>query len=140
MIFENNFDDDPTGLYTRANLNADWNSPSSEDGITERRVSIVDGADAFSGNSLAVEYPAGQHRPQETGGQWRMQLGGSYNEVFCEYRVKFGEGFDFVRGGKLPGLNGGVGNVGGDRPDGTCLLYTSPSPRDRTRSRMPSSA
>ena len=25
------------------------------------------------------------------------------------------------------------------QPD-TCLLYTSPSPRDRTRSRMPSSA
>ena len=25
-------------------------------------------------------------------------------------------------------------------PDITCLLYTSPSPRDRTRSRMPSSA
>ena len=24
--------------------------------------------------------------------------------------------------------------------DGPCLLYTSPSPRDRTRSRMPSSA
>ena len=26
------------------------------------------------------------------------------------------------------------------RPAGTCLLYTSPSPRDRTRSTMPSSA
>ena len=26
------------------------------------------------------------------------------------------------------------------RPIYTCLLYTSPSPRDRTRSRMPSSA
>ena len=25
-------------------------------------------------------------------------------------------------------------------PDSDCLLYTSPSPRDRTRSRMPSSA
>ena len=25
-------------------------------------------------------------------------------------------------------------------PDGTCLLYTSPSPRDRSVSRMPSSA
>ena len=25
-------------------------------------------------------------------------------------------------------------------PDSLCLLYTSPSPRDRTRSRMPSSA
>jgi len=31
---------------------------------------------------------------------------------------------------------GGVCFSGGD----TCLLYTSPSPRDRTRSRMPSSA
>ena len=28
----------------------------------------------------------------------------------------------------------------GDAPDTPCLLYTSPSPRDRTRSRMPSSA
>ena len=28
----------------------------------------------------------------------------------------------------------------GQRVDGPCLLYTSPSPRDRTRSRMPSSA
>src|SRR5664280_917845 len=27
-----------------------------------------------------------------------------------------------------------------DLPDNTCLLYTSPSPRDRTRSRMPSYA
>ena len=38
-------------------------------------------------------------------------------------------------------LNGGAGNdrlFGGDDDD--CLLYTSPSPRDRTRYRMPSSA
>ena len=27
-----------------------------------------------------------------------------------------------------------------NRDSSTCLLYTSPSPRDRTRSRMPSSA
>ena len=33
-----------------------------------------------------------------------------------------------------PGANVGIGK------DHTCLLYTSPSPRDRTRSRMPSSA
>ena len=30
--------------------------------------------------------------------------------------------------------------VGGLLRFGICLLYTSPSPRDRTRSRMPSSA
>ena len=32
-----------------------------------------------------------------------------------------------------------VGNISQDQLFG-CLLYTSPSPRDRTRSRMPSSA
>ena len=31
-------------------------------------------------------------------------------------------------------------NVSHTNPKHTCLLYTSPSPRDRTRSRMPSSA
>mgnify|MGYP005627108753 CR=1 FL=1 len=32
------------------------------------------------------------------------------------------------------------GHLQGTKQYGTCLLYTSPSPRDRTRSRMPSSA
>ena len=31
-------------------------------------------------------------------------------------------------------------NIGGSTINSACLLYTSPSPRDRTRSRMPSSA
>ena len=36
---------------------------------------------------------------------------------------------------------GGRGKSGGVQLiDNACLLYTSPSPRDRTRSRMPSSA
>ena len=33
-----------------------------------------------------------------------------------------------------------AGWTGDDYTGATCLLYTSPSPRDRTRSRMPSSA
>ena len=35
-------------------------------------------------------------------------------------------------------IEGGFAEVTGENC--TCLLYTSPSPRDRTRSRMPSSA
>ena len=42
---------------------------------------------------------------------------------------------DFQRGGVL----GTDGRERGQRGMG-CLLYTSPNPRDRTRSRMPSSA
>ena len=42
----------------------------------------------------------------------------------------------------LPYLDLGIEyyDLGMKSRDDTCLLYTSPSPRDRTRSRMPSSA
>ena len=41
---------------------------------------------------------------------------------------------DFVDPFRMLGMDGAVERIL------TCLLYTSPSPRDRTRSRMPSSA
>ena len=40
----------------------------------------------------------------------------------------------------LSQLGNDVGFIGKVSDDNFCLLYTSPSPRDRTRSRMPSSA
>ena len=52
------------------------------------------------------------------------------------------DGGDGDDGGGGDGDGGGDGNGGdGDGDgDGDCLLYTSPSPRDATLSRMPSSA
>jgi len=119
VIYENNFDDDPTGQYSIANLNADWNTPPFDNGVEEGRVSIDDSSEAFAGKSLAVEYPAVMHRSANTGAQWQLYFDGAYEEVTVEYRVKFKAGFDFVRGGKLPGVIGGTANVGGERPDGT---------------------
>ena len=52
----------------------------------------------------------------------------------CAANIAFG----MANLGQRPVL---VGAVGEDFADyRSCLLYTSPSPRDRTRSRMPSSA
>ena len=64
-----------------------------------------------------------------------------------------GEGADEIFGGSgKDTLHGDGGNdilkgdldddllTGGDGDDDVCLLYTSPSPRDRQKSRMPSSA
>ena len=39
-----------------------------------------------------------------------------------------------------PGKDKNAGCIGRELGDGTCLLYTSPSPRDKRQSRMPSSA
>ena len=38
------------------------------------------------------------------------------------------------------GADGGAGDGDGGQVPPVCLLYTSPSPRDRQKSRMPSSA
>ena len=48
-------------------------------------------------------------------------IGSSEDQIFTLDRVPAGRGFHWEK------------NI-------SCLLYTSPSPRDRTRSRMPSSA
>ncbi len=117
VIYNNNFDDDPVGTYTVANLGADWNSPSWNDGVDEGRVEITDGPNAYGARSLVVNYIEGTTTDAKS--QWKLELNNAYEELYFSYRVRFDDGFDFVRGGKLPGLVGGDANVGGNIPDGT---------------------
>ncbi len=117
VVFRNNFDDDQVGTYTTANLAADWNSPSWNDGVDEGRVSITDDANAYGSKSLVVKYEEGETTASKT--QWKLELDAGYEELFLTYRIRFDDNFDFVRGGKLPGLIGGAGNTGGSVPNGT---------------------
>lgn len=118
VFYTNDFEDDPLGQYSRANLNADWNSPSGSNGVDEGRVSIVNEG---SSKAMRVEYPAGLFGSgdDKTGAQWKFDFDQGYEAVELEYRLKFEDGFDFVRGGKLPGLAGGAANSGGNTPNGT---------------------
>ena len=62
--------------------------------------------------------------------------GASGSDTICG-----GDGDDELHGeSQADTIFGGAGNDIITGADGACLLYTSPSPRDRTRSRMPSSA
>lgn len=118
VFYTNDFEDDPLGQYSRSNLNADWNTPSFSNGVDEGRVSIVvDGGSKV----LQVEYPEGLFGSGDdrTGAQWHFRFDQGFEAVELEYRLKFEAGFDFVRGGKLPGLAGGAANSGGRRPNGT---------------------
>ncbi|MEM7065853.1 MAG: polysaccharide lyase [Cyanobacteria bacterium P01_B01_bin.77] len=77
---------------------------------------------------LRVHYPASSASPSVSR-KTDAPLGGAqfYSDLFLSaqtqlrlsYYVRFAEGFDFVRGGKLPGLFGGAGASGGNIPDGT---------------------
>ena len=43
---------------------------------------------------------------EPSGAQWKMAVG-RHDELYCSYYVRFAPGFDFVKGGKLPGLPAG---------------------------------
>ena len=73
--------------------------------------------------ALEMLYPTGGVGPQQTGGQWMAELP-PRDEYTLEYVLRFGDDFDWVRGGKLPGLAGGETPSGGHySPDGFTARY-----------------
>ena len=122
VVFANDFDQYGTErVYTDDDLDNDFDEPRWNNGVTEGRVSIVGASEAHggTGSALAVSYPAGVHGTKLTGAQWQLEFDDEYEELFLSYRVKFKNGFDFVRGGKLPGLAGGTAPTGSSPADGT---------------------
>ena len=105
------------GTYAEEAVQADFNgAPTWNDGLDEGRASIVEEGDE---RFLRVTYPANQYGPANGGVQFKVPLGGSYEELFFAYRVRFGAGFSFMKGGKLPGLVGGSSPTGcSPDPDG----------------------
>ena len=79
--------------------------------------------------------------------QFAVQAGGAFVSGTASGAINYGTWYHialtYSSGGSLKGYINGieVSSVSiGTVSAGSCLLYTSPSPRDRTRSRMPSSA
>jgi len=100
------------GPYTVARWKADWPGCSFEGGVKEGRVALTraDGTDW-----LRVTCAAGEIGPDRGGAGWRWPVG-TREVAELRYTVRFGEGFEFVKGGKLPGVCGGPENVSGGRP------------------------
>ena len=118
ILFTQGLDHRTPGPYTESMLEADWNDPTWSNGVEDGRVSVV--ATEEPGNhALAVLYPQGEYGTSKTGAQWKIPLGGAFEQATLSYRIRFTGDFDFVKGGKLPGLIGGTGNTGGSVPDGT---------------------
>src|SRR5262249_43611022 len=76
---------------------------------------------------LRVVYPKGSSSPQASrnegiavgGAQFAGVLHDPADHLFLRYYVRFPKGFQFVKGGKLPGFYGGNEISGGHIPDGT---------------------
>ncbi len=85
--------------------------------------SIVNTDVLFGNYSARVLYPVGTY--SSLGGcQYRSNFGlypipaNPREEAYVRYYVRFDPEFNFIKGGKLPGLCGGGCNTGGAKPDG----------------------
>ena len=84
------------------------------------------GGSSASGPVLQVQYPAGSYQDNNNGGAQMYALwnssGSAFQSMMISYEVAFDSGFDWVKGGKLPGLRGGPDPnncSGGNQANGT---------------------
>ncbi len=109
------------GAYTVDQINSDWNTPKRIMGVKSNRAEITTDPLGSGQNVLQIKYPKGKVGQEEDGGgvQWRFRFDESFDKCTVEYKVLFPLGFDFVKGGKLPGLSGGTSPGGGKKSDGS---------------------
>jgi len=100
------------GAYTVERWKRDWPGCRYEDGIAAGRVSVVT---RERENALRVSCAAGKIGPSDGGAGWRWPCG-TAESLTLAYTVRFDPEFEFVKGGKLPGLSGGPDSVTGGRP------------------------
>ncbi len=105
-LWRNDFDDDPLGAYSANTLAADWNDPEWFDGIVQERVSIIEDPMNLD-RSLRVRFPAGAYGG-DSASSWLLRFDEPHDELWVSYRLRLDEDFDFVNGGRVPGLIGGA--------------------------------
>lgn len=99
------------GIYTKTQWKKDWPGCGFEGGIAPGRVELVK---TEASSALRVNFKPGEIGPERGGAGWRWPMG-THDEAELRYTVRFSPNFEFVKGGKLPGLCGGPDNVSGGR-------------------------
>jgi len=86
---------------------------------------VAQGTTSPTSPVLQVTYAAGSYSHDTGGAQlytlWNTTDGSSFDTMMVTYELAFDAGFDWVKGGKLPGLRGGLNSTGcsgGNQADG----------------------
>ncbi|KAG9221131.1 hypothetical protein CCMSSC00406_0005430 [Pleurotus cornucopiae] len=93
------------------------------------RNSVPGSTQNATGPVLQATYPAGSFSHESGGAQfynlWNNTNGNPFQSMIVSYELAFPQDFDWVKGGKLPGLRGGLNSTGcsgGNEPDGRDCL------------------
>lgn len=119
-VWSVNFNQNQLGLYGEKDHLRDWNCPDWTMGLD--KATIVNGKESRTGQdqSMRIRLPrglAGCDSPASCV-NWKPVLGAQLQSMYYSYWVKFPEQFDFVLGGKLPGIGSFNANSGGQKPTG----------------------
>lgn len=93
-------------------------------------LAFVSDPDSSAGSStpvFAVTYPAGSYSHGTGGAQFYSTFGNGFEAMLVSYDVGFDSSFDWVKGGKLPGVRGGPvidSCSGGREPTGSDCFST----------------
>jgi len=101
----------PAGPYSPAMWRKEWPQSPWEDGVSEGRVDVVV---HDVEKRWRVSYTVGQIGPSAGGAAWNEPFAPA-EEATLSYVVRFSAGFDWGKGGKLPGIGGGAGKTTGGR-------------------------
>ncbi|MBN2215337.1 MAG: fibronectin type III domain-containing protein [Bacteroidales bacterium] len=109
--FKHDFENNTPGVYCFDEWEKDWNYPGTA-AYTEsdNTVYIEENNDPEQGsNVMRFIFPQGSYAGSAItgGGGWEAPLRNTFDEIYFSYRIKFKPGFEWVHGGKIPGLMGG---------------------------------
>ncbi|NJK93860.1 MAG: fibronectin type III domain-containing protein [Bacteroidales bacterium] len=113
-IFEQGWENTPAGWYEIDQFYRDWNNGLYEWGLGARTdvndptsCEILENVDPSNTTKIMrSHFPRGTYGTA-SGFSMEGELRGNYDEIYLTYNVRFKEGFQFVDGGKFPGLGGG---------------------------------
>jgi hypothetical protein len=107
LLLHASIDNFASGPKNDAEWKALWPGTKWANGPDEGRLAVTDEiAYGGSGKAIRVLYPQGGQQSGGSGAQWFVDLNGEYDDLYMSYWVRFDEDFDFVLGGKMPGLGG----------------------------------
>lgn len=102
-----------------------------DDPFPNKPPSGAQGVSSPSGPVLRVTYPEGSFSHDTGGAQfyslWNTTDGSNFRTMMVSYELAFDSNFDWVKGGKLPGLRGGLNSTGcsgGNQADGSSCFST----------------
>ncbi|MEZ5476056.1 MAG: hypothetical protein R3E95_00690 [Thiolinea sp.] len=114
------FDQNQLGKYGEKDYFRDWNCPKWGMGLNN--LAIVNGKESRSGKdqTLRITLLRGLSGcvSEESCINWKPKIGARLESLYYSYWVKFPRNFDFVLGGKLPGIGNDNASTGGGIPNG----------------------